>query len=163
MDLVPRQELDHFPGLRTLGIEPLSKGFTAGRLRRLLENRRGGIKSALLRQDLIAGIGNIYADEILWQTRLHPSRGVRSLSPRDLRRLHSHIRRVLARATRALSRYGQPVGELLDVRERGGQCPRCGRQLTVETIAGRTTYYCDRCQRLPSLRGVKRRSNLVSP
>jgi formamidopyrimidine-DNA glycosylase len=147
MDLVPRDELDRFPGLRTLGIEPLSREFTAGRLRRLLAGRRGSLKSALLRQDLIAGIGNIYADEILWQSKLHPGRSVASLSPQDLRRLHGHIRRVLARATRWLSRYGEPVGDLLEVRERGGHCPRCGRELTVETIAGRTTYYCSHCQR----------------
>jgi formamidopyrimidine-DNA glycosylase len=164
MDLVPRADLERFPGLRTLGIEPLSKEFTAGRLRRLLSGRRGGIKSALLRQDLVAGIGNIYADEILWQTRLHPGRSVASLSAQELRRLHRHIRGVLSRATRSLSRYGEPVGDLLEARERGGHCPRCGRELTVETIAGRTTYYCSHCQRTlrhpkGSLRGAKRRSN----
>jgi formamidopyrimidine-DNA glycosylase len=147
MDLVPREDLDQFPGVRTLGVEPLSKEFTAARLRRLLSGRRGGIKSALLRQDLVAGIGNIYADEILWQARLYPRRTVDSLSPRDLKRLHLQIRRVLGRATRSLSRYGEPVGDLLEVRERGGRCPRCGRPLNVETIAGRTTYYCSHCQR----------------
>lgn len=108
---------------------------------------RGSVKSTLLRQDLIAGIGNIYADEILWQARLHPARTVETLSSSQLTQLHRQIRRVLARATGSLSHYGRPVGNLLDVRERGGYCPRCGRKLAVETIAGRTTYYCPHCQR----------------
>lgn len=148
MDLVAADALAGFPGVRSLGVEPLSDEFTRHRLRRLLAKRRGGIKSALLRQDLIAGIGNIYADEILWQARLHPKRAVTSLSGRAITRLHRQIRRVLSRATRALSRYGEPVGDLLEVRERGGHCPRCGRPLAVETVGGRTTYYCAHDQRL---------------
>jgi formamidopyrimidine-DNA glycosylase len=147
MDLVAQKDLSTFPGLRSLGIEPLSAEFTLSRLRELLQDRRGSVKSVLLRQDLIAGIGNIYADEILWQARLHPARAVDTLSAPQLRRLHRQIRRVLARATRLLSRYGSAVGDLLEVRERGGHCPRCGRRLAVETTAGRTTYYCPHCQR----------------
>lgn len=147
MDLIARDDLAQFPGVRSLGVEPLSPEFTPRRLRGLLAGRRGGLKATLLRQDLIAGIGNIYADEILWQARLHPTRVVASLSGREFSRLHRQIRGVLARATRSLSRYGEPVGDLLAVRERGGQCPRCGRELAVETIAGRTTYYCRHCQR----------------
>lgn len=147
MDLIDEQDLARFPGVRTLGVEPLSDDFTRTRLRALLEDRKGGIKSALLRQDLIAGIGNIYADEILWQARLHPKRSVASLSAGEITRLHRQIRRVLTRATRGLSHYGEAVGDLLEVRERGGRCPRCAGPLMVETVAGRTTYYCAHDQR----------------
>jgi formamidopyrimidine-DNA glycosylase len=101
----------------------------------------------LLRQDLIAGIGNLYADEILWQARLHPSRTTDTLTPRETARLHRVIRRVLARAVRHLSRYRRPVGAFLDARDRDGHCPRGHGPLRIERIAGRTTYLCPRCQR----------------
>ncbi len=162
MDLVGPEDIAQFPGLRSLGIEPLSKAFTLARLGQILAGRRASIKSVLLRQDLIAGIGNIYADEILWQAKLHPARVVNTFTPQELRRLHRQIRGVLARAVRSLSRYGNAVGDLLDVRERGGRCPRCGRALSVETIAGRTTYYCPHCQKPDPSIMTKRQTGFVA-
>ena len=146
MDLLPTAGLQAW-GLARLGVEPLDRWFTLGEFRRILAGRRGSLKALLLRQDLIAGIGNIYADEILFQARLWPTRALDSLSPAEMARLHRAIRTVLRRATTSLSRYGKPVGELLRVRESGGRCPRCGRPLTVMRAAGRTTYACRVCQR----------------
>lgn len=148
MDLVASE--DAFALLRRVGVEPLGRSFTMRRWQQMLAGRRSTIKSLLLRQDLVAGIGNIYADEILWQAHIHPARPVHRLRPEETRRLYRTIRRVLRRAVTYLSRYGRPVGRFLDVRgERDGPCPRCGHPITAARIAGRTTYFCPRCQRLP--------------
>lgn len=147
MDLVPTVDLPAFEPLRRVGVEPLDRTFTQDLLHTLLHHRRGALKGFLLRQDLIAGLGNIYADEVLWQARLHPRRQVNTLRPADAHRLHNTIRSVLKNAVRSLSRYGRPVGTLLDVREAGGLCPRDGHPLTIAPIAGRTTYFCSACQK----------------
>lgn len=147
VDLVDERGVATFAGLRTLGVEPLTAAFSVEYLRRLIARRRGMLKAFLLRQDLIAGIGNIYADEILFQARLHPARRLETLRPAQVTALHRTIRRVLRRAIAALSRGGAAVGRLVAVRDRGGACPRCGRPLHIATIAGRTTYFCPHCQR----------------
>jgi len=147
MDLVSARDVPTFPGLGRLGVEPLEDAFTLRKFRTLLHGRRGTVKGFLLRQDVIAGIGNIYADEILFQARLLPWRPVESLRSAEAAHLHRAIRTVLRRATARLSRYGMPAGELLKVRRDGGVCPRCGRALRTATVAGRTSYYCPACQR----------------
>ena len=147
MDLVDARDVPTFPGLRRLGVEPLEDVFTLRKFRALLRGRRGTVKGFLLRQDVIAGIGNIYADEILFQARLLPWRPVESLRPAEAARLYRAIRTTLRRATARLSRYGKPSGALLAVRRAGGVCPRCGRALRTATVAGRTSYYCPACQR----------------
>jgi formamidopyrimidine-DNA glycosylase len=147
VDLVPARALGGFAPLRRLGAEPLDPAFTLARFRHLLGGRRGALKGLLLRQDLIAGIGNLYADEILFQARLLPRRPVGSLGPAELRRLHRAIRGVLRRGVAALSRRRRVEGDLFGVRARGGACPRCGRPLRTATVGGRTTYFCVRCQR----------------
>lgn len=147
MDLLTPAQLERFRGLRGLGIEPLDAAFTLAAFRALVETRRLGLKALLLRQDLIAGIGNLYADEILWQARLHPARTTDALHPRQIALLHRTIRRVLDRAIRHLSRYRRPIGVFLDAREHHAHCPRGHGVLRIARIAGRTTYYCPRCQR----------------
>jgi len=149
VDLIAARAAAAFPGLRTLGVEPLGPAFSLDRLRALIGRRRGSLKAFLLRQDLIAGIGNIYADEILFRARLHPARGLDTLTADQVRALHRAIRGVLRRAIAALSRRGRAVGELAEVRKRGGACPRCGGPLRSETVGGRTAYFCPRCQRPP--------------
>ena len=146
MDLLTPHQLAGLPGLAQMGVEPLGPAFTAERFRAIIHTHRTGLKALLLRQDLIAGIGNLYADEILWQSRLHPARSTETLGDRQIAALHDRIRTVLDRAVRRLSRSERPVGIFLDAREQDGRCPRCKRPLRVERIAGRTTYYCPRCQ-----------------
>jgi formamidopyrimidine-DNA glycosylase len=147
VDLVEATGLERVAGLRALGEEPLTKTFSVERLGQLVGRRRGTLKAFLLRQDLIAGIGNIYADEILFDARLHPARTLATLRPSQVGSLHRSIQTVLHRGVAALSRRGHPVGRLIAVRERGGRCPRCGTPLRTARIAGRTTYFCPRCQR----------------
>ncbi len=147
MDLLPAAAVEEFTPLARMGAEPLERAFTLEAFRVLLRRRLGALKPLLLRQDVVAGIGNLYADEILYQARLHPGRRVESLRPAEVRSLHEAIRQVLRRATAGLSRYGRPVGDLLDARERGGLCPRCGRPLEISRLGGRATYFCPFCQR----------------
>lgn len=157
MDLLPAVALEDFSPLARMGIEPLARAFTPAAFRDLLAGRRGTLKPFLLRQDVVAGIGNLYADEILFQARLHPGRRVESLRPAEVRRLHEAIRQVLRRATAGLSRSGRPVGDLLPAREPGGVCPRCGRPLALIRLGGRATYFCSFCQRPGRDRRLRRR------
>ena len=147
IDLLPASALPLFDPLRRMGPEPLSRSFTPERFRAMLKPRRGALKPLLLRQEVLAGIGNLYADEILFQARLHPGRRVEFLGPAEVRRLYLAIRQVLRRATSESARAGDPVGALLAVREVGGVCPRCGRPLTATRLGGRATYFCPACQR----------------
>lgn len=146
MDLVPQDELARFAPLLKIGVEPLSPSLTFERFRALLGSRRGTVKSVLLHQDLMAGIGNLYADEILWQARLHPARQIPRLLPGEVSTLYRTIRSVLHRAVVGLSRSGRPVGRLLKLHESGSLCPRDGHPISIKRIAGRTTYFCTACQ-----------------
>ncbi len=147
VDLTPPGALGEWVRRRRLGAEPLDPAFTPARFREIFRGHRGTLKPLLLRQDLIAGIGNLYADEILFQARLSPRRPAASLRPAQVTRLYRAIRTVLRRAIDSLSRYGRPAGRLLAARTRGGACPRCGRPLRTATVGGRTSYYCGACQR----------------
>ena len=147
MDLLTPRQLAALRPLARMGVEPLEPGFTPSRFREIVRTHRIGLKALLLRQDLIAGIGHLYADEIPWQARLHPARSTDALRPVEVARLRRVIRAVLSRAVRLLSRYGRAVGVFLDARERDGRCPRCRRPLRVARVAGRTTYFCAHCQR----------------
>jgi formamidopyrimidine-DNA glycosylase len=113
----------------------------------LLDGRRGAVKAALMDQRLLAGVGNLLSDEILWRARIHPATRVGSLGTRRRGRLHDALRAAVAES----SRYGRiPHGErwLTSVRDdRGAGCPRCGTRLRRSTIAGRTACWCPRCQR----------------
>jgi formamidopyrimidine-DNA glycosylase len=101
------------------------------------------IKARLLDQGVIAGVGNLLADETLWRARLAPSRLAGELSVDELDRL----RRALRAATRSAIRLGGAhTGDLIPERRRAGVCPRCGAGLSRGVVGGRTTYWCPECQ-----------------
>jgi formamidopyrimidine-DNA glycosylase len=142
------------------GPEPLQRGFTAERLAERLARRSAKLKSLLLDQSFIAGVGNIYADEALWRARLHPLRTADSLDTREVRRLHRAIRQVLregiANRGASFSDYvgvdGEPGAnaERLAVYRRTEQpCYRCGRRIERIVVGQRSTHFCPRCQREP--------------
>ena len=109
--------------------------------------RRAPIKAVLLDQGLLAGIGNLYADEALFQAGVHPSTPAWRLDPARLRRLHAAVRRVLARAVAMEADWGRlPSSWLLPVRV-AGPCPHCGRPLKSLRIGGRTSVFCPARQR----------------
>ena len=143
---------------RRLGPEPLSRRFTAARLQSALARRPGKIKSVLLDQRLVAGLGNIYVDEALFRARIHPERGAHDLSKHEVSRLHRAIRMVLRegllRRGTTLSSFHDAAGEAgenqanLRVYGRGVEAPclRCGQPLNQIVVGGRGTTYCPCCQ-----------------
>jgi formamidopyrimidine-DNA glycosylase len=115
-------------------------------LARLLRDRRGAIKALLINQQVIAGLGNLLADEILWRARINPRRPPRDLSDMEQRALHAQMRRVL-RASLAASDVPARASWLTGVRDQpDARCPRCGAPLSRGTIGGRTTTWCPKCQ-----------------
>jgi formamidopyrimidine-DNA glycosylase len=142
------------------GPEPLEDEFTLRVFRTRLRRRRGRLKTTLLDQSFIAGVGNIYADEALWRARLHPLRSGATLNTDQERRLYLAIRGVLgeavARRGSSVDEYTAPEGdgemqEHLDAYQRTGRpCHRCGRAIRRLELAQRGTHYCSWCQRLPA-------------
>ena len=141
-----------------LGIEPLGEGFTAERFIAMLDGRRTPIKALLLDQSRIAGIGNIYACEALWQARIRPGTPALRLTKPARRRLHEAIRDVL---TRAVALRGTTVDDYVDAEglrggfqnvlsvygRLGGSCARCGQPIVRTVLAQRGTWWCRSCQR----------------
>lgn len=143
---------------QTMGPEPLDEDFTLERLCSLLRNRRISIKSLLLNQQLVAGIGNIYADEILFRAGIHPARPAGELSGEESERLYTSIKEILAEsiAHRGTTfrdyRDGknQPGAfqDLLAVYAREGcPCVSCGHAVEKIVIGGRSSHYCPHCQK----------------
>jgi len=138
-----------------LGPEPLSPDFSAEAFHALAKASRQPAKSFLMDQRQIAGLGNIYAAEALWQARVNPARMISSISRPKLRTLHAAIVRVLEDAVEsACIAYSRPGGfreaeeYSPSVYDREGQaCLRCRRPIRRIVQAGRSTYYCPRCQR----------------
>ncbi len=141
-----------------LGIEPLSAGFTPEALIGMLNGRTTPVKAFLLDQRRIAGIGNIYASEALWQARIRPEKPAGALGTPAIRRLHAAIVDVLARAIEmrgsSIDDYVDAEGlqggfqNVLAVYGRLGQpCSRCGRAIVRTVIAQRGTWWCRGCQR----------------
>ena len=111
--------------------------------RRLIGRGRAPVKARLLDQQAISGIGNLLADQILWQARIAPQRRTNELSEAELDRLRRHTR---AEIRSALRKGGAHTGRFIAARERDGVCPRNGHPLSRATIGGRTTYWCPACQ-----------------
>jgi formamidopyrimidine-DNA glycosylase len=143
------------------GPEPLARSFSVARLTERLRRRSARLKTLLLDQSFVAGVGNIYADEALWYARLHPLRAADTLQDAEIRRLHRSIRKVLrqgiANRGASFSDYvgadGEPGAnaERLRVYQRTGQpCYRCGRPIERIVIGQRSAHFCSYCQPLPS-------------
>lgn len=129
-----------------LGPEPGDASLTADSLHQALSKRRGPIKPALLDQRLIAGLGNIYAAEALWHARISPRAVASSLTRKQVAALLATIRRVIARATGA--RYTDASVSRLAVYDREDKpCRRCRTPIERTVQAGRSTYFCPKCQR----------------
>ncbi len=159
MRLIPAGGLDEYLSRRA-GPEPLSGHWTCQQLRDAIAGRRTPIKAALLNQLIVAGVGNIYADEALWEARIHPERLAGSLRPAQIKRLHAAVIEVLERGIAAqgasIRDYRGVDGQTGSMQERfnaydreGQPCPRCGRPIRKIRVAQRGTYYCPHDQRLP--------------
>jgi formamidopyrimidine-DNA glycosylase len=140
-----------------LGPEPFDESFTPEILGQRLSRRHIPVKAALLDQGIVAGIGNMYADEALFAARIHPLRKADALSPEEVLTLHNCIRKVLEAAIgskgASVDTYVRPEGELgtahfdFKVAHKGGEpCPTCGCPIERVLVQNRGTYFCPRCQ-----------------
>jgi formamidopyrimidine-DNA glycosylase len=147
------------PGFAGQGPEALDPALTTDMFRERLLSRRGEIKGLLTNQAVVAGIGNAYADEILFDAGLYPFRKRPTLSPEELRRLHGSMRFVLSQAIVVLrERVGEEIEveirDFLRVHGKGGApCPRCGTPISEITARGRLTNFCRKCQPGRMIRG----------
>jgi len=139
------------------GPEPLGAEFTTEWLASRLAVRRAPLKAVLLDQRVVAGLGNIYADEALWRARLSPLRAANSIAADEVRLLHRAIRAALRtgieRQGASLRDYAAPDGspgamqsEFRVYGRDGEPCPRCGTTIAKTRVGGRGTWYCPRCQ-----------------
>jgi len=114
----------------------------------ILMKAKGSLKSAFMNQKLMAGVGNIYADEILFQSGIHPLKKAEQLDRKDMKILFRKMKKVLQTAIKHWAYYEQfPDSYLIKGRSKKGQCPRCESSLEQIKVTGRTTYYCPNCQR----------------
>jgi formamidopyrimidine-DNA glycosylase len=127
-----------------LGPDPLDAKFRLADFRERVAGKRGAAKALLMSQDVIAGIGNLYADETLFQTAIHPRR---ALTAADAKPLYAAMRKILTSTIERKARGGSyPSKWLTPHREEGERCPRCGGEIGRAVVAGRTTYFCRRHQ-----------------
>lgn len=157
LELLAADAVDAHPRLR-LGPEPLDGDFTATVLAGMLSGRRAPVKAVLLDQHILAGVGNIYADEALHRAGVHPLRPAGELSRAEVGALRDALQEVLAEAISArgttFSDYrdgdGQPGEFVFRLRvygREGEPCPRCGAPVARQRLGGRSTCFCPRCQR----------------
>jgi formamidopyrimidine-DNA glycosylase len=151
---------EKLPELESLGWEPLGEDFTFAKFKEVIQNKKGNIKSLLMNQKNIAGIGNIYANETLFYAGIHPLRKGDSLSTQELKKLYFAIKDTLHKAiilggtTMADESYrnlwGNPgnfAPEILVYGKKNGYCPNCGCPLSIIRIENRSTFLCPDCQR----------------
>jgi len=156
--VVPAGDYRGLPTLATMGPEPLSDAFTVAGFLRALRRSSTAVKTYLLSQRPVAGVGNIYADEALWRARVHPRTPARRVSEAKARALRDAIREVLRASLEAhgttLNDYRTVNGEvgaylehLIAYGHAEEPCPRCGTPLRRTVVGQRGTVYCPRCQR----------------
>jgi formamidopyrimidine-DNA glycosylase len=140
------EDIDEF--LRRRGIGPDALKIGLSQFKQILGKHRGAVKAILLNQQLIAGIGNLYADELLFRAGIHPGTEAARFRDKDLARLFRVTQYVLKKAIALKTDFNRlPKSWLLTHRGKGGRCPRCDRVLKSATIAGRTSWFCTHCQR----------------
>lgn len=161
--VVEKGDHDEIGLLGRMGPEPLSAAFTLPAFQQHLAQTSRKIKEVLLSQESVAGVGNIYADESLWMSRIHPQRPASSLKPAEIKRLHEAIKAVLEKAVRvggstlSDASYKQPSGESgyfqleHNAYDKTGQAchrPGCQGKIRKIVVGGRGTHFCPNCQRL---------------
>ncbi|MDB5166937.1 MAG: mutM [Candidatus Saccharibacteria bacterium] len=160
MKLIPTLEVPNMDFMKKVGPEPLEDSFTSSQFAERFKRRAGtSIKAALLDQSVVAGVGNIYADESLWGAKIHPKRLVKTITPVEFRRLYTELRTVMNLAIEkggssnhtyinAEGKKGSYMDFARVFRREGLACPRCGTTIIKMRVAGRGTHICPHCQRL---------------
>lgn len=163
MRLYPTVEIPNIDFMKKLGPEPLEPEFTSKILRERLQRRKNSsIKAALLDQSVIAGVGNIYADESLWGAKIHPATLVKNVSATKLNRLFSELQFVLRLSIEkggstdrnyvdAEGKKGSYMNFARVFRRQGQACSSCGSEIIKIRVAGRGTHICPKCQPDPAI------------
>lgn len=158
-ELWEKAELEKDEEIKKLGPEPLEKSFTASAFAKTLADKHGKIKQVLMNQNIIAGVGNIYSDEILWEAKIHPFTQVQKLSRLNLNSIYKAMKKILAKAIKlqgdSMSDYRLLTGEkgkYQEVqkvyRQEGRPCPRKdGGVIERAKINGRSAHFCPICQK----------------
>jgi formamidopyrimidine-DNA glycosylase len=161
MRLLPAIEIPEIDFFKKVGPEPLDADFTVDMfIERLGRRKNTSIKAALLDQTVIAGVGNIYADESLWGAKIHPAVLVRNVPKAKLVLLYNALRDVLELSIKkggstdknyvdAQGRKGSYLSFANVFRKQGEPCPRCGQPIEKTRVAGRGTHFCPHCQKAP--------------
>lgn len=153
----PQEEIENLPDLRKIGIEPLDENFTFEKFKRLIQSKRQKIKQVLMNQEVIAGIGNIYSDEILWLAKVHPFKQSDKLKEEELKNIYRAIKKILTEALKlrgtSISDYRDPAGKkgkydkIRRVYQRENQpCFRCKSLIKRIKINSRSAHFCPSCQ-----------------
>lgn len=157
--LIPTLEVPNIDFMRKVGPEPLETSFTAEAFaERFTRRANTSIKAALLDQTVVAGVGNIYADESLWGAKIHPKRLVKTITPAEFASLYTELRAVMNLAIEkggssnhtyinAEGKKGSYMNFARVFRREGLECPRCGTTIIKFKAAGRGTHICPRCQK----------------
>lgn len=158
MRLLPTPEVPNIDFMKKVGPEPLEDDFTADQFSARFKRRANtSIKAAILDQSVIAGVGNIYADESLWGAKIHPKRLVKSITPTEFKHVYTELRLVMNLAiekggssNRTYINAEGKKGSYMDFarvfRREGLECPRCGTTIIKLRVAGRGTHICPYCQ-----------------
>lgn len=157
-DLLPKAELAAFFQKRQLGPEPTKQTFQLKTFEAALLASKKTIKSHLLDQTLVAGLGNIYVDEVLWAARVHPERRSASLKKAEIKRIHDETIRILQlgieKGGSTVRTYQNTLGVngsmqhyLMVYGQTGKPCQRCGTSIVKLKVGGRGTHVCPRCQK----------------
>lgn len=159
VQLVPVEVLHQVSGLSTLGPEPLEEDFTLDWFKQSIAKKSTKIKGLLLDQTFLAGLGNIYVDEALFRAKVHPERPANSLKAREVVRLHQAVREVLQEG---IDYRGTSFKDYVDGEGKTGgfqhhlkaygrenePCEHCGTLMVRKKVAGRSSVYCPRCQKI---------------
>ena len=160
VELWNKSDLENSKEFKGLGPEPLEKDFTFEKFKEILsKKKKGKIKQILMDQSVIAGIGNIYSDEILWEAKINPLKDVSKLNQEELEKIYKAIRKILPKAIelggesfsdfrRLSGKKGYFDKERKVYRREGEKCSRCGIIIKRVKMGGRSAHFCPNCQKL---------------
>ena len=158
VELWKKEDLRTSEEMKSLGAEPLERSFTFEKFKNILTKQKGKIKQVLMNQKVIAGIGNIYSDEILWEAKIHPFKEINGLSTGEIRKIYGAIKKILNRAVElkgdSMRDYRLITGEKGGYqkfhkvyRQEGKPCKRLdGGVIKRVKIGGRSAHFCPICQ-----------------
>lgn len=159
VELWKTEELLNSKEFKSLGPEPLEKSFTFEKFKNILAGKKGKVKQIIMDQNIIAGVGNIYASEALWQAKIHPEKSVAKLNKKELKLLYQAIKKVLELGVKSggesFSDYRKPDGSKGDFdterkayKRENQKCKRCGTKIKRIKVAQRSAFFCPHCQKL---------------